>query len=150
MLLWTKAVDGSQFLISEEYVWNAQRQGIRHWDDMIDDVLRRWNIIDLTYDPAAPMFAAFVRRKGITTRSANNDMAKGWPALNNALVSGKLLGAQDCSYLLRECASLEWNTVTSKPKSDQPRHGADALRYGTMRLIPPVRIIPRVAKDVRS
>ena len=148
--LWTKATDPTKWLISQSYVWNGQRQGMRLWDHQIDDMIRRWNIVQVIYDPAAPMFAGYVRRrKGIPTRGADNDMGRGWPALNNALLSGQVLVHQDNTELLRECASIEWNEITGKPKSDQARHGADSLRYGNMALNPPRLSRARVAEDVR-
>ena len=137
-LLWTHGVD-SKYLVSDAYVWNAQKQGMRHWNEMMQDMLARWNVLALYYDPAAPMFAHTARKHGVRSIGADNDMGRGWPAVNNALIAGTFKVHESCIQLLRECASLEWNEITGKPKSDQPRHGVDALRYGVMRLMPPVR-----------
>ncbi len=91
------------------------------------------------YDPAASTFAAELRRAGIQTMAANNDIAEGLKVVRDYIADGNgvrsLFVSSRCPNLIREIPSYTYDD-TNALKGGDPKpvkendHTCDALRYG--------------------
>lgn len=91
------------------------------------------------YDPAASTFAAELRRAGIQTMAANNDIAEGLKVVRDYIADGNgvrsLFVSSRCTNLIREIPSYTYDD-TNALKGGDPKpvkendHTCDALRYG--------------------
>ena len=127
------------WLVADEYYHDASKEGQLTDDQHVDRILARgWIPISWDGDPAGASFLAVLRRRGIPTRRALNDVLEGIQCGLNALFGGLLkINRWRCPELLRELAGLIWNPMTDKPQEGLPDHAADTFKYGNRRLFPP-------------
>lgn len=118
---------GKYYVIDEFY----QR---RVTDDELIDIIKSKQDIHGTgrvyCDPSAPASIEKMRREGIQSEKANNDVLGGIRQVRTLLDSGKLFVSTHCQNLINEFRSYVWN---DNEKKEQPvkinDHALDALRY---------------------
>lgn len=87
-------------------------------------------------DPAAADFREEMRRQGITTYRADNDVVAGIQQMGSLFARQQLLVATSCAGLLDELPGYVWDAKATAEGRDRPvkadDHSIDAARYAIM------------------
>lgn len=90
--------------------------------------------VPVIVDPAAASFRVQMKKDGVRTVAANNDVLYGIRTISSLLSTGKLMISDHCPGLLEEITGYVWDSKASDDGVDavikKDDHSLDALRYG--------------------
>lgn len=123
--------------VEKEYVWNSHEKGRQKTNsEYADDIaafLEPYAIRGLYVDPSAASFKVELRRRGITTIDADNDVLNGITFMTSEMAKGNLFVCEECKTLISEIGSYVWDSKKAERGEDAPvkkaDHQIDALRY---------------------
>lgn len=129
--------DDGKLWVSHEWAPNPGDR--RMTDKELADSLEEW-LGDLPNpprhiyaDPAAASFREELKRRGIVTNKADNNVVPGIQTVDSLLVGGQLMFSQTCVNLIREMPGYRWDHKAAERGVDAPvkenDHHVDALRY---------------------
>ena len=132
--------DEHQWAIGREYYWDARLTGERTVGEHADAIVRMCEgrvTGDCVIDPSASALRLELRRRGMSVRRGNNDVAEGIAGLNGLFAAGRLVVSQECRETIRELLGYEWDERAAEAGEDKPvkrnDHAADAVRYWAQR-----------------
>lgn len=128
---------GVQMWVEKEYFWDSKKQGrTKSPSEYAQDVkkfLEDYSLRSVYIDPSAAMFSAELRKYGIHTVGADNNVEQGILSLIDVFSTGMLLINPSCVNLVREIQGYVWDPKKSKLGYDEPLKvhddAIDALRY---------------------
>ncbi|HCT92994.1 MAG TPA: PBSX family phage terminase large subunit [Lachnospiraceae bacterium] len=135
-LLWNKGLDGVWYCV-REYYYSGRDKGRQKTDAEYADDMEKWlegtKIRAVIVDPSAASFIAELRKRGYKVLKARNDVADGIRLMGTKLAQGKIIFADCCINLAKECASYVWDEKAAQRGEDKPvkehDHAVDAARY---------------------
>ena len=139
-LLFTQGPRGGQdIMVADELIHDGLEQGIISEEEFLFRLGNKWRVQRLIIPDDGVMMIKRARRMGFQVRVAKRaDISTGIQAVNNALSRSRLYINHNCRYLLTEASAYEWDALGDKPVK-QKDHACDALRYGVMDILPPVK-----------
>lgn len=128
---------GKCLWVEKEYYWDPKAKGRQKINsEFADDVvefLEPYGVKHLYIDPSAEAFQLELRRRGLHTVHANNDVENGIQVMCAQMAQGNLFIMEDCKNLIREIESYVWDPKQALKGYDEPLkkddHAVDALRY---------------------
>jgi len=128
---------GKCLWVEDEYFWDHKaKERTKTNSELADDVqafLEPYGVRHLYIDPSAASFKAELRKRGIATIDANNDVLDGITTLASELKKGNLFIKPNCKNLIRELEGYVWDNKAAEKGEDKPvkknDHLIDALRY---------------------
>lgn len=142
-LLW--GWDGRVWHVIREYRYSGRDTGVQKTDvEYVEDMAAFVaGIGDVTFivDPSAASFIAAMRKAGMRTRKARNDVMDGIRETSSCMVQGLVRIARDTPELQKEFAGYVWDEKAGDAPVKVNDHLMDALRYGvaTLRIYQPRR-----------
>lgn len=128
---------GKVMWVEKEYYWdhkkkNKQKTNSELAND-VEEFLRDYDVKQIYIDPSAASFKTELRRKGMHTVDANNNVEDGIYKMTSEMKDGKILICAECKNLIREIESYVWDSRAGEKGYDEPMkrddHAIDALRY---------------------
>jgi PBSX family phage terminase large subunit len=128
---------GKIMWVEKEYYWdhkgkNKQKTNSEMADD-VQEFLQDYDVKQIYIDPSAASFKTELRRRGMHTVDANNDVENGIYMMTSEMRRGALIICSECKNLIREVESYVWDSKASERGYDEPMkrddHAIDALRY---------------------
>lgn len=134
--LWVKGQSGNWYSVREYYYSGRdnkrQKTDAEYADDLetfIDDAKPRAVIVD----PSAASFIAELRRRGIPTLKAKNDVLDGIREMAKLITIGRLKWVDCCQHTITEFGAYAWDPKAAERGEDAPikdnDHCMDADRY---------------------
>ena len=128
---------GKKLWVEKEYYWDPKvtQRGKTNSEFARDVVtfLEPYNVNQLYIDPSAAAFKLEMRRAGMPTVDANNEVQDGIQMMTSEMQKGNLMVMDCCTNLIREIESYVWDKKSSERGDDEPvkknDHAVDALRY---------------------
>lgn len=128
---------GKKLWVEKEYFWDPKKKGRQKTNsEFADDVqafLEPYPIKSIYMDPSAEAFQLELRRRGMHTVHANNDVENGIQIMTSEMKKGNLFVMDKCENLIREIESYVWDSKAAERGYDEPLkkddHAVDALRY---------------------
>jgi len=123
--------------VEKEYVWNSAEKGRQKTNsELADDLqsfLEPYALRGVYIDPSAASFKVELRRRGITTIDADNDVLSGITFMTSEMQKGNLFVCEECPTTIKEIESYVWDHKKAEKGEDAPMkvndHNMDALRY---------------------
>ena len=123
--------------VEKEYYWDPKKTGRQKVNsEFADDVLaflEPYGVKQVYIDPSAEAFQLELRRRGLHTVHANNDVENGIQKMTSEMKKGSLMVCSECTNLIREIEGYVWDPKAADRGYDEPLkkddHGVDALRY---------------------
>ena len=122
--------------VEREYYWdpkNTRQKTNSEFARDLENFTRDFPVRQCYIDPSAASFKVELRKVGIHTIDADNDVYDGIFCMTNLVKEGSLTICEGCTNLLREIDSYVWDPKKSKIGEDAPLkqndHAIDALRY---------------------
>ena len=121
----------------KEYVWDVKAKGRQKTNsELADDVcefLEPYGVRALYIDPSALSFKVELRRRGIHTVDADNDVLNGITYFTSEMRKGSVFICEDCPYLIKEIQSYSWDPKAAARGEDEPLKkdddSVDSARY---------------------
>ena len=134
--LWIKGKSGNWYSVREYYYSGRdnkrQKTDAEYADDLeafIDDAKPRAVIVD----PSAASFIAELRRRGIPTIKAKNDVLDGIREMAKLITIGRIKWVDCCQHTITEFGAYAWDPKAAERGEDAPikenDHCMDADRY---------------------
>jgi len=131
------AQTGKQMWVEAEYYWDHKKKERQKTNtEMADDVelfLEPYGVKQIYIDPSAASFKSDLRKRGMHTVDANNEVEEGIYTLTSEMKRGFVKIVSGCTNLIREIESYVWDSKASEKGYDEPLkrddHAIDALRY---------------------
>ena len=128
---------GKKLWVEKEYYWDSRkkhRQKLNsEYADDVEEFLLPYGPRAIYIDPSAAAFKAELRKRGLHTVDANNDVRNGIQMMTNEMHQGRLVVCHECTNLIREIQGYVWDPKSAKLGYDEPLkqddHACDALRY---------------------
>lgn len=128
---------GKCLWVEKEYYWDSKKQGRQktnsEYAEDVQKFLEDYGVKNVYLDPSAEAFQLELRRKGIHTVHANNDVDNGIQIMTSEMKKGNLFVCDNCTNLIREIESYVWDPKAAEKGYDEPLkkddHAVDALRY---------------------
>ena len=126
---------GKCLWVEREYFWDHKsRQKLN--DELANDVcnfLADYAVQAVYIDPSAASFKGELRKRGIHTTDADNDVENGIQTMTSEMSKGNLYIIESCKNLIREIEGYVWDNKKAERGWDEPvkknDHAVDALRY---------------------
>lgn len=126
-----------QLWVQEEYYWdhkkNNNQKTVSELARDIANFLEPYNCRSVYIDPSALPMKEDLRRLGVHTVDANNEVLDGIGVMCSEMSKGSLKVMSHCKNLIREIESYVWDSRAAEKGWDQPLkkddHAIDALRY---------------------
>ncbi|HXB10963.1 MAG TPA: PBSX family phage terminase large subunit [Bacteroidia bacterium] len=123
--------------VEKEYVWDSGKEGRQktnaEYAKDIEEFLAPYSIRGVYIDPSAASFKVELRKKGIATIDADNDVLSGITHMTSEMAQGNLFVCQECTSLIEEIEQYVWDKKKADKGEDAPLkqndHCLDALRY---------------------
>jgi len=123
--------------VEKEYVWNSHEKGRQKTNsEFADDVeafLEPYALRGVYIDPSAASFKVELKRRGIVTIDANNDVLNGITFMTSEMSKGNLFICENCPVTIKEIESYVWDSKKAERGEDAPMkkddHCLDAIRY---------------------
>lgn len=123
--------------IEKEYVWNSHEKGRQKTNsELADDVysfLEPYSLRGIYIDPSAAAFKVELRRRGMVTIDADNDVLSGITFMTSEMSKGNLFICDNCSVTIKEIEKYSWDPKKAEKGEDAPikkeDHCIDACRY---------------------
>jgi PBSX family phage terminase large subunit len=125
------------YLVTRERYWDSKKEGrqkddAEHADDL-DKFVDRDSLRSIIIDPSAASFKIAIRKKGLRTTDADNDVLDGIRLVSTLLAQGRLKVSKSCINTRKEFAAYVWNDKRTEKGIEEPvkqnDHAMDALRY---------------------
>lgn len=121
----------------KEYYWDSKVKGRQktnsEYADDVQKFLQDYGIKALYIDPSAAAFKIELRKRGVHTVDADNDVINGIQVLTDKMKSGSFVVCCECKNLIREIQGYVWDDKAAKQGYDAPLkkedHIVDATRY---------------------
>lgn len=121
----------------KEYYWSVAEQGRAKTNlELANDIrefLEPYGVKQLYIDPSALSMKIELRRQGITTIDANNDVLPGIEYMTSQMSQGNFFIMNTCKHLISEIHNYVWDSNKSRLGEDAPKkkgdHEIDACRY---------------------
>jgi len=128
---------GKRMWVEKEYYWDPKKEGKQKTNsEFAEDVaefLEPYSIKNVYIDPSAASMKLDLRKKGIYTVDANNDVEFGIGVTTSEMKKGNLYVLKECKNTIREIESFVWDNKKAERGEDAPikrdDHTCDALRY---------------------
>lgn len=143
-LLLGEGVDRRLYLI-DEWRHDPAHAQVRLTDSQLSAGLRDWLALDhlprvtglrpqwIVADPSAASFRVQLHNDGVTTQTADNDVAYGIRVMSSLLAEHRLLIADRCTGFINEAPGYSWDDSATAKGTDAPvkvaDHSLDAGRY---------------------
>lgn len=128
--------EGGYMWVEKEYFYDPKNQRQKTNSEYARDLIAFFGDYSLRavyIDPSAASFKAEMRKNGIHTVDADNDVYDGILVMTNLMKEGTLTISPGCVNLIREIEGYVWDPKKSKIGEDAPLkqddHAVDALRY---------------------
>jgi len=123
--------------VEDEYYWDSKKMHRQKTNsEYADDVqrfLEPYGVRMVYIDPSAASFRLELRKRGIHTIDANNDVEDGIRIMTSEMKRGALLVMDKCPNLIKEIEGYVWDNKAAERGWDEPikknDHAVDALRY---------------------
>lgn len=123
--------------IEKEYYWDPKSTGRQKTDgefaDDLEHFLSGYPIRNLYLDPSAESIQVELRKRGIRSSQADNDVINGIRCVANLFSGGDLVLVESCRNLIQEIEGYTWDPKKVKSGEDCPLkirdHACDAMRY---------------------
>ena len=110
--------------IEKEYVWDSHKKGRQktnaEYADDLEEFLDMYAIRAVYIDPSAASFKAELRKRGIHTIDADNDVIPGLTYMTSEMARGALKICKDCPVLIKELEGYWWDPYAAKKGEDRP------------------------------
>lgn len=128
---------GKRMWVEKEYYWDPKKTGRQKVNSEfaaeVEAFLEPYGIRHIYIDPSAEAFQLELRRKGLHTVHANNDVDNGIQMMTSEMKKGNLYICEGCTNTIREIQSYVWDSKAADKGYDEPSkkddHAVDALRY---------------------
>jgi PBSX family phage terminase large subunit len=128
--------NGNYYVTRERYydskVAQRQKDDAEHADDL-DKFVNREHLSGVIIDPSAASFKIAIRKKGLRTQDADNDVLDGIRLVATLLAQGRLKIHRSCVNTIKEFESYIWNEKRTDKGIEEPvkenDHSLDAIRY---------------------
>lgn len=128
---------GKVMWVEKEYYWDpVKRERQKTNSEFADDVqtfLQDYDVKNVYIDPSAAAFKTELRRRGIHTVDANNEVLDGITMMTSEMKRGTIVICQECKNTIREIETYVWDQKAALKGWDEPLkkddHTVDALRY---------------------
>lgn len=128
---------GRRMWIEREYYWDPKKEGRQKTNsEFVQDVkefLEPYSLRGIYVDPSAAAIKEEMRRVGLYTIDANNDVEYGINLMTSEMKKGNLYLLSDCKNIIREVESYVWDSKKADRGIDEPiksnDHAVDAMRY---------------------
>ena len=128
---------GKKLWVEKEYYWDPKKKGRQKTNsEFADDVqafLEPYGVKNIYIDPSAEAFQLELRRRGMHTVHANNDVDNGIQHMVSEMKKGSVVICEECVNTIREIESYVWDSKAAEKGYDEPLkkddHSIDALRY---------------------
>jgi PBSX family phage terminase large subunit len=123
--------------VEKEYVWNSVKMGRQKTNAElardVEEFLAPYAIRGIYIDPSAASFKVELKRKGLVTIDADNDVINGITFMTSEMSEGNLFVCEECNVLIDEIEQYVWDKKKGEKGEDAPLkqndHCLDALRY---------------------
>jgi PBSX family phage terminase large subunit len=128
---------GKMMWVEAEYYWDSskthrQKTNSEYAEDL-EKFLEPYGVRNIYIDPSAASFKTELRRRGMHTVDANNDVEDGIMIMTSEMKRGALLVMDRCTNLIKEIEGYVWDRKKGERGWDEPvkknDHAVDALRY---------------------
>lgn len=128
---------GKKWWVEKEYYWDSKKMHRQKTvSELAEDVvqfLEVYAIRAIYIDPSAAAMKVELKKRGIHTVDANNDVIDGIRVMTSEMSDGKLKICKECINLIKEIENYVWDERKAKEGEDAPikkaDHAVDALRY---------------------
>lgn len=128
---------GKQMWVEKEYFWDPKKTGRQkvnsEFADDIQAFLEPYSVKAVYIDPSAAAFKVELRRRGIHTVDANNEVFDGIQIMSSMLRNGQVVICSECKNTIREIESYVWDSKKAAQGYDEPMkkddHLIDPIRY---------------------
>lgn len=128
---------GKKLWVEKEYYWDPKKENKQKTNyEFADDVkafLEPYSVQALYIDPSAAAMKFELKRMGIHTTDANNNVDYGINMMTSEMKAGNLQIMRNCKNTIREIEGYVWDPKASERGYDEPLkrsdHSVDALRY---------------------
>ena len=128
---------GKRMWVEKEYYWDPKKKGRQktnsEFAEDLQEFLEPYGVKNIYIDPSAEAMQIELRRKGMHTVHANNDVDFGIQVMTNEMKQGNLVVCSECTNLIREIESYVWDSKAAERGWDEPMkkddHAVDGLRY---------------------
>lgn len=128
---------GKQLWVEKEYFWDPKKTGRQkvnsEFADDIQAFLEPYSVKGVYIDPSAAAFKVELKRRGIHTIDANNEVFDGIQIMSSMLRNGQIVICSECKNTIREIESYVWDSKKAQQGYDEPMkkddHCLDATRY---------------------
>jgi len=123
--------------VEKEYVWDSRKQGRQktnaEYARDVQEFLGDYSLRGVYIDPSAASFKVELRKHGIATVDADNDVLSGITFMTSEMSQGNLFVCNNCHSLIDEITQYSWDKKKAERGEDAPvkqnDHALDALRY---------------------
>ena len=123
--------------VEKEYVWDSRKQGRQktnaEYARDVQEFLGEHSLRGVYIDPSAASFKVELRKHGIATIDADNDVLSGITFMTSEMSQGNLFVCNNCHSLIDEITQYSWDKKKAERGEDAPvkqnDHCLDALRY---------------------
>jgi PBSX family phage terminase large subunit len=128
---------GRRLWVEKEYYYDPKVHGRQRTNSEyardVQEFLDPYAVKAVYIDPSAAAFKEELRRVGIHTVDANNDVEDGIQIMTSEMKKGNLYILAECKNTIREIESYVWDSKSAEKGYDEPLkkndHSTDALRY---------------------
>lgn len=128
--------EGGHIWVEKEYYYDPKNNRQKTNSEYARDLMAffgDYSIRSVYIDPSAASFKAEMRKNGVHTVDADNDVYDGILLMTNLMKEGALTICKGCVNLIREMEGYVWDPKATKQGYDEPMkqndHAIDALRY---------------------
>lgn len=123
--------------VEKEYVWDSGKRGRQKTNSEyardIQQFLEPYALRGVYIDPSAASFKAELRKMGIATIDADNEVLSGITHMTSEMAEGNLFVCEGCHVLIDEIEQYVWDKKKAEKGEDAPLkqndHCIDCLRY---------------------
>lgn len=128
---------GKVMWVEKEYYWDHKKREYQKTNSElandVEEFLQNYSVKQIYIDPSAASFKTELRRKGMHTIDANNDVEDGIFKMTSDMKRGMVYVCSGCTNLIREIETYVWDSKAGEKGWDEPLkkddHAIDALRY---------------------
>ena len=136
-LLWRKEAGSSRWCCLNEYYYSGREKKLQKTvaelvdglESMLDGIKPKRVIVD----PSAAALIVELRKRGYSTKEAENSVLDGIADVSTMLKTGNLLFSPRCKNTINEFGLYIWDEKASNKGEDKPvkenDHGMDSVRY---------------------
>lgn len=136
-LLWRRIKNTSSWFCVNEYYYSGrdkrQQKTVSELADGLQEMLGNIHPKQIIIDPSAAAMITELRKRGYTTRQADNDVLNGISDVGSMLKAERLYFSPKCKRTIEEFGVYSWDEKASQHGEDKPikenDHAMDAVRY---------------------